>query len=166
MNTRCFCMLAIVCALVAVSVAGAEGDDNSKGGHRGPPPGGRDAAVVDFILAHAQDLTITPDQKTKLESLQADIKKQLETLTADPAYQDLQKKMQDARQAKNSDDMKNVGKQIKELTAKNAPSVDQARKLAEAILTPDQVTKLAELLKAARPGPGHNRGGGGGGGNQ
>jgi hypothetical protein len=150
---------------MAFAVAAEDGGEGGGGGgggrgHNRNKPGG----YVATILEHAQDLQIAAEQATKLKALQDEIKTQFETLSADPGYQDLQAKIKEAHQSHNQDDLKSLNKQKKDLTAKTAPSVDQEHHLANAILTKEQASKLANWLKPNRkprgaPGGGTDTGG-------
>jgi hypothetical protein len=148
MNTRFFCALAIGCALLAVSVARAEGDGNSKKGRNY-------GSIIDlhyiyFIIAHPQELALTPEQEAKLKALRVEMEKQIDAMVDDPAYQGLQKKMQEARKAKHTDEEKNLLQQIKDFRAKKAPTANQASKYILPILTKEQNSKLSDLLRAKR----------------
>jgi Spy/CpxP family protein refolding chaperone len=161
MKTRFFCALYIVCVLLMVSVAGAEGEEHGKDDHAKKTR--NYASIMDlhyiyFINTHVQDLSLTSDQETKLKTLQADMEKEIDAMVEDPEYQSLQKKMQEAKKAKNEDEAKNVLQQIKDFRASKAPTANQASKLILAILTKEQNTKLSELLRAQREkgkGDGH-----------
>jgi hypothetical protein len=148
MNRRFFCALAIGCALLAVPVAGAKGADNStKGRNYGSI---MDLHYIYFITAHPQELSLTPDQEAKLKALQVEMEKQIDGMVEDAEYQRLQKKMQEARKAKDADEEKNVLQQIKDFRAKKAPTANQASKHILSILTKEQNSKLGELLRAKR----------------
>jgi Spy/CpxP family protein refolding chaperone len=148
MNTRCFCALAIGCALLPACVVGAEGDDHSKKGRNYGSI--MDLHYIYFIMAHPQELSLTPDQETKLKALQVEMEKQIDAMVDDPEYQRLQKKMQEARKAKDADEEKNVLQQIKDFRAKKSPTANQASKYILAILTKEQNSKLSDLLRAKR----------------
>ena len=148
MKTRFFGVLAMLCVLLAVSASRAEGDDTGKKSRNY-------GSIIDlhyiyFILSHVQDLSLTNDQETKLKALRADMEKEIDAMLEDPDYQALQKKMQDARKAKNTDEANNVLQQIKDLRAKKAPTATQAGKLITSTLTKEQNSKLSELLRAQR----------------
>jgi Spy/CpxP family protein refolding chaperone len=148
MNARLFCVLAIVCALLTVAASGAAGDETAKKGRNY-------GSIIDlhyiyFINTHVQELSLTPEQEAKLKALQVEMEKQIDAMVDDPEYQSLQKKMQEANKAKNTDEAKNVLQQIKDFRAQKAPTATQASKFILAILTKEQNSKLGELLRAQR----------------
>jgi hypothetical protein len=148
MNTRLFCVLAIVCTLLTAVASGAEGDETAKKGRNY-------GSIIDlhyiyFINTHVQELSLTPDQEVKLKALQLEMEKQIDAMVDDPEYQALQKKMKEANKAKNTDDAKNVLQQIKDFRAKKAPTATQASNFILAILTKEQNIMLSELLRAQR----------------
>ena len=148
MKTRFFGVLGMLCVLLAVSAARAEGDATTqKTRNYGSII---DLHYIYFILSHVQDLSLTNDQETKLKALRADMEKEIDALVEDPEYQALQKKMQDARKANNTDEANNVLQQIKDFRAKKAPTATQAAKLITTTLTKEQNSKLGELLRAQR----------------
>ena len=146
MKTGCFVMLAVLCVLPGVPSARAEGDDAGKKTRNYGSI--MDLHYIYFILSHVQDLSLTNDQETKLKGLRAEMEKEIDALVEDTEYQALQKKIQEARKAKNDDAVKSLLQQLNDLRAKKAPTASQAGKLIPAILTKEQNSKLRELLHA------------------
>ena len=100
---------------------------------------------------HAADLSLTDEQKTKLEKIKADLDTAEEKLKSDPEVVSLQAQMKEARQSGDKDKMKTLHKEFKDLMdKKGADPAIAAVKDAEALLTPDQLAKLKDFEKEAK----------------
>ena len=94
MKTRFFGVLGMLCVLLAVSAARAEGDATTqKTRNYGSII---DLHYIYFILSHVQDLSLTNDQETKLKALRADMEKEIDALVEDPEKGAVAKKKLDA----------------------------------------------------------------------
>jgi Spy/CpxP family protein refolding chaperone len=136
-------ILAALCAVALIGWARAadEGTTKEHAHWKGP---------ISFILDHKADLSLTADQESKLTALKADVKKQFETVKADPNFVALKSSIRDARTAGKTDEVKKLHAQMKDLIAKEAPLVSQARESVKGILSKDQMGKLTALRKEAR----------------
>ena len=154
------------CALTAVVIFGGTtlpliaGDGTAPGKHK---PAGANANAdapklgVEFILEHAQDLSLDADQKTKLTELNTKIEAQKDKLKQDPEIREL---FRDAKEAKDSGDetaMHAARKRLREaMEKKSGLKIEDMMQDVAKILHPDQLQKLAELRKKADmdPNPG------------
>jgi len=147
--------------------------DAGGGGHRPggldpllpPPPG----VLFNLISQHAADLKLTDEQKKQLEEIRKDLPPPAENSAApDPAIRELIRKFREAMKSGDKDTAQSLRKQVVEKFKELHPKAAKIIEAIKALLTPDQLEKLRELLKSERQergqgGQGGKKGGGAGG---
>lgn len=102
------------------------------------------SGTIEYIIDHAIELKVTPDQITKLEALQA----AEEAAMSDPATTAILQKVHDAKKAGNHqavlEQKERLSEKIKERTGGKFGGL---REELNKILTPEQQTALAEMRK-------------------
>lgn len=143
-------MILAAALLVPVALSAQQGPP---GGAPGRGMGMRMRSPIAIAIDHKADLTLTDDQVTKLQAIDA-------KLTEKNAP--IRQKMQEARpQGVNFQDMTDEQRQamrdkVMPLMQELMANTQEARTEAEKLLKPEQVTKLQEILQQEMPqrGPG------------
>lgn len=126
--------------------------DRGMGGHEGP--------LISIMLAHREELGLTPDQEQKLRQIRTDVTKDLIRRTADlqVAEIDLETLLEQS-----SWDLAAIEAKVRQIATLQADCrLSRLRSLAagRALLTPEQLQKLQAIGHASvRPHPGPGRGG-------
>lgn len=102
------------------------------------------SGTIEYIIDHATELKITPDQITKLEALQA----AEEAAMSDPAVAALMQNVHDARKKGNQ---KAIAEQrermIEKIKERTGGKIGDLKAELNKILSPEQQTALAEMRK-------------------
>jgi Spy/CpxP family protein refolding chaperone len=153
--------LVLICALLSLSLARAEGEgegadqkkpekpEKGEKGDKGAARFLRDRFGAEFVLKHADDLKLTDEQKAKIKELAEKADKDREALRKDAKFEELLKKMQEARKAGNDEAGKAAQKELRDYVQSKVPEGDGLREALAKILTPEQIEKLAEIRKKA-----------------
>jgi Spy/CpxP family protein refolding chaperone len=132
--------VALLGILVAGAVCIAQGRGNGHGEGRGGDRGAMMAKAFD-------KLNLTADQKAKIKSLRDQFQQTNSAALAD--LKSLRDQMKAARDAKNADQAKSIGQQMRTKMEALKPAREQLRQQILAILTPEQKAQL-DQMKADR----------------
>ena len=126
-------------------------------GNKGEGPGGRKGVPeFDFILDHAKDLNLTPDQTKKINELKGKVETKREAVMKNPENRELYKELMAARKSGDEEKLKDLREKVKEQMSKNGGGEELRDELMK-ILQPDQLAKLKEL-RESEGGPGMKKG--------
>ena len=139
-------------------------------------PGADREGPVQRILDHATELNLSADQKTKLEALQKETTAKMggemrEKFKDNPEAQEIFKELKAARDSGDETKLKAAREKYRAFALKNgagdgkiaaggAAKMGELREKLSAILNPEQLKQVKEILDAARSGAGAGAGGG------
>lgn len=152
MNTRMMWAVGILTALTFSTAWAAEGEARDGKGEGKGPRGQARGNQIEALLKHAADLNLTAEQKTKIEALKQKFEKEREAIQQDPEAKELFKQIAEARKANDEAKLKELREKVREAIKKKIGEGGTEGPLAEikAILTPEQLAKLKELIGANR----------------
>jgi Spy/CpxP family protein refolding chaperone len=147
-------VLAAALSLSAGEKPGNKGDGPGPGGKRGAPE-------FDFILDHAKDLNLTPDQTRRIKELKEKVESKREAVMKSPENRELYKELMAARKSGDEEKLKDLREKVKEQMAKSGGGGEDLKDQLMQILQPDQLAKLKEIresegggMKKGERGPG------------
>lgn len=130
---------------------GEKAGGEMSGEKMGPRGGKEGEGRGDFLKETLEELNLTQDQKTKIQSMMQDFHQKMQAFRSahEGKAQELREQMKAARDAGDKDKARQVAQQMEELK-KDAPKPKELIDNIKTVLTPDQAATLESKVDARR----------------